>query len=88
MGKIFFKKRDRIEQLERKIWSLQQHLEREAFPFQLTVPLITTKRGIEEVRFSGSPEAIRELEKSLDIRLKKRPIKRRKLNESISRNDK
>lgn len=72
MGRIFFRKRDRIRQLEAENWSLKLKLERQDFSFQLTVPVLTTKREQEEVRFSGSPEAIELLQKSFDMRYRKR----------------
>lgn len=75
MNSIFFKKRDKIRQLESENRGLKQQLERQDFSFQLTVPVITTKEGIEEVRFSGSPEAIELLQKHFDMKYKKAKVK-------------
>ena len=80
MGKYLFKKRDKIRALEIENWGLRQQLERQNFSFQLTVPMLTTKNGQEEIRFSGSPEAIESFQKYMErgdkkFDYKKRPTK-------------
>lgn len=70
--RILFRKRDRIQSLENQIYGLVQQLERKNFSYQLTVPIITTYRGVEDIRFSGSPEAIEQLRKTFDFNYKKR----------------